>query len=151
MEEKEIQEKLTEIVEKHTDWQRLRQFMLVLKKENPDTVLNALLNIFSSNTNFPLQTAAGILWKLKPKYKRNLHDDIRNSLKGWNVSIEELPWYFAEVTSLESVRNEVKKILDEPLDENEKIRADTYFYWLSGNQEEIRKNLSQSWNGRLRG
>lgn len=126
--------------------------MLVLKKENPDTVLNALLNIFSSNTNFPLQTAAaGILWKLKPKYKRNLHDDIRNSLKGWNVSIEELPWYFAEVTSLESVRNEVKKILDEPLDENEKIRADTYFYWLSGNQEEIRKNLSQSWNGRLRG
>jgi hypothetical protein len=153
MEEEEIRNELMKAVDGPNDWQSLRHLMLKLKKQNSDTVLDALLSIFFLSNSFRYQVAAGgILWKLKPKYKRNLREDIKRTLQNWNVSVEELPWYFAEMNGIETVRDEVKSILEESLEEIAKRRAETYLYWLSAkNREEFRTELNQLWNGRLRG
>jgi hypothetical protein len=136
-------------------WQTVRHLMLKLKKENSDKVLDALLGIFfESGDNYrgAQGAAGGLLWKLKPKYKRNVREDIRRSLQNWDVSIEELPWYLAEVLGIEKVRAEVKALLLEPLDETSRKKAKTYLYWLSvSNSEEFKLQLNRRWNGLLRG
>jgi hypothetical protein len=157
MEQQEIRAELCKAVDGSNAWQSLGQLMLRLRKENPETVTRALLGVFfddsRTKTRFRDQQAAGgILWKLKPKYKGNLREDIRSSLKNWNVSVEELPWYFAEIMGIDRVRDEVNSILRETLDEISRKKAQTYLYWLPAKNTEGRKaRLNQIWNGRLRG
>lgn len=148
----EIRSELFKAVDKE-NWQSVRHLMIKLKKENVDLVLTALLEIFFSESYYRYQKiAGGFLWKLKPKYKRNLREDIKRSLKNWDVSVEELPWYFAEVAGLEEVQNTAKLLLSEPLDDIEKRGAETYIYWLSTrNPQEFKTELNNQWNGRLRG
>lgn len=153
MEVEQIQSELFKVINGPNGWQSLRHLMLRLKKENSEIVLEALLGIFSrgSEVSFRVQVAAGgLLWKLQPKYTRNLREDIRRSLQNWNVSVEELPWYFAEVIGISTVREEVQSLLNEALDETSREKAETYLYWLSvGNPEKFKVELSQLWNSRL--
>jgi hypothetical protein len=155
MEPEQIQSELLEAINGPNGWQSLQHLMLKLKKENSKKVLDALLDVFflKENNYFRVQVGAGgLLWKLKPKYERNLREDIKRSLQNWNVSVEELPWYFAEVMGIEKVREEIKSLLTETLDETSRKKAETYLYWLSvRNPEEFRAQLNQRWNGRLRG
>jgi hypothetical protein len=157
MESEQIQIELIEVVDKAINgenaWQGLRNLMLILKNEDSDIILNALLEIFFEDDLFQYQCAAGgLLWKLKPKYNRNLPNDIRRTLQGWDVSIEELPWYFAEAIGIEKVKSVVESLLAEPLEEIERKRAETYLYWLTvSSADEFRRILNQGWNGRLRG
>lgn len=153
MESEEIRFELIKAVGKPNAQQAVRHLMLKLKKEDSEIVLDGLLGVFFLDGHYAYQSAAGgLLWKLKPTYKRNLREDIRRSLQNWNVSVEELPWYFAEMTSIETVCNQVKLILKELLNDLEKSKAETYLYWLSvGNPEKFRRELNQGWNGRLRG
>ena len=152
MKQEEIRTELIEIVDEWNSWQSPRDLILKLKKEDSDIVSDALLKIFFFDSPRYHGLAGGLLWKLKPKYKRNLREDIKLSFKNWDVSIEELPWYFAEVAGIENVRSEVKSLLKEPLEDVERKRAETYLYWLSVSEaEEFRIKLNQAWNGRLRG
>jgi hypothetical protein len=155
MEPEQIQSELLEAINGPNGWQSLQHLVLKLKKENFKKVLDALLGtfFFKGNNYFRVQVGAGgLLWKVKPKYERNLREDIKRSLQNWDVSVEELPWYFAEVTGIEKVREEIKSLLTETLDETSRKKAETYFYWLSErNPEEFRTQLNQRWNGRLRG
>ena len=153
MQQEEIRNELIKAVDEANGWQSLRHLMLRLKKEDSEIVLDALLSIFFLENHDSYQAAAGgLLWKLKPKYKRNLRDDILQSLKGWNVSIEELPWYFAEMTGVEEVRKVVETLLTESLKDVEKRELKTYLYWLSvSSPEEFRTKLNQQWNRILRG
>ncbi|HEX8277347.1 MAG TPA: hypothetical protein VF540_01585 [Segetibacter sp.] len=152
MESEQIRFELIKAVDAPNGWQSVRHLMLKLKKEDSDTVLNGLLEIFFLDNFYDYQAAAGgLLWKLKPQYKRNLGEDIKRTLQNWDVSIEELSWYFAEVVGIERVRSEIESLLTEPLNEEAKQRAKTYLYWLSvENPEEFRNELNQGWNGRLR-
>lgn len=153
MQQEEIRNEIIKAVDGPDDWQSLRHLMLKLKKEDSEIVLDALLSIFFLDNHYRYQAAAGgLLWKLKPKYKRNLREDILQSLKSWDVSIEELPWYFAEMVGVKEVRKVVEILLTESLEDVEKRRLKTYLYWLSvSNAEEFRRKLNQGWNGRLRG
>ncbi len=152
MKPEQIRLELIKVVGGQNAWQGVRHLMLRLKKEDSDIVLEGLLEIFFLDNLYPYQAAAGgLLWKLKPKYNRNLREDIRLSLKNWDVSIEELPWYFAEVVGIEQVRKEVESLLAEPLDKEAKQRGKTYLYWLSlETPEEFKASLERGWNSRLR-
>jgi hypothetical protein len=128
MELEQIQSELFKAIEGTNGWQSLQHLMLKLKKEDSEKVLDALLGIFFgiSGDYYRGQAAAGgLLWKMKPKYKRNLREDIKCSLQSWDVSVEELPWYFAEVMGIDTVREAVKSILTEALDETSRKRAET--------------------------
>jgi hypothetical protein len=154
----EIQLKFYEAVDSPNGWQRVRHLMLKLKKEEPNIVIEALLGVFFNGLRqdkcYVDQTAAGgLLWKLKPKYERNLKEDILRSFNYWNVSIEELPWYLAEAVGWENVYTEINTILKElDLDETSKKKAETYLYWLNlKSPEEFKKRLNEQWNAKLRG
>lgn len=86
------------------------------------------------------------MWKLKPGYTRNLRDDITRLLKYWNVSVEELPWYFAEAAGIHRVRVEINSISRGRLEENSKKNAQTYLYWLSRDPGSFRAELEQKWD-----
>jgi hypothetical protein len=84
MEPEQIQSELLKAVDGSNGWQSLRNLMLRLRKEDSEKVLDALLGIFfcSSDNHFSVQAAAGgLLWKLKPKYTRNLREDVKRSLQ----------------------------------------------------------------------
>ena len=155
MEAEQIQSELFKAINSPNGWQSLGHLMLKLKKEDSEKVLDGLLGVFfgSSENNYRGQAAAGgLLWKLKPEYKRNLREDIRRSLQTWDVSVEELPWYFAEAIGIDKVRDEVKSLLAESLDETSRKVAETYLYWLSvSSPEEFRVQLNRTWNSKLRG
>jgi hypothetical protein len=129
-------------------WQGVRHLMLKLKKEDSSLVLDGLLGVFFLDEGYDRQLAAGgLLWKLKPKYDRDLREDIRRSLQTWNVSTEELPWYLAESVGIDVVRKEVESILAEPLEDKERRVAETYLYWLSvSDAEDFRNQLDRQWN-----
>ncbi len=111
--------------------QSVRHLSRALAREEPETVLAALLDVFFEDSGFSVQkNAGGLLWVLRPAYSRNLHDDIRCSLKYWNASIEELPWYLAVSVGLERVRSTVNSIIGETLEERSSSAANTYLYWL---------------------
>ena len=155
MEAEQIQSELFKAINSPNGWQSLRHLMLKLKKVDSEKVLDGLLGVFlgDGENSFRGQAAAGgLLWKLKPEYKRNLREDIRRSLQTWDVSVEELPWYFAEVAGVDKVRDEVRAILAEPLDETSRKVAETYLYWLSvGSPEDFKVQLNRTWNSKLRG
>jgi hypothetical protein len=159
MDKEQIQLELCECLKNFDNWQSVRHLMLKLKKENSEKVAESLLEIFTEDLQLPIKyqfslqaTAGGLLWKLKPKYNRNLKEDIKRSLSNWDVSIEELPWYFAEVKGIETVRNQVNELLTENLDKTSRTRAETYLYWLSvASEEEFKASLNRTWNGNLRG
>lgn len=153
MQVEQIRFELIKAVKGPNAWQSVRHLMFKLRKQESNIVLQALLEIFFLDRECDYQEiAGGLLWKLKPKYNRNIREDIRRSLQNWNVSVEELPWYFAEVKGIETVRDEVKSLLKESLDGVEIRKANTFLYWLSAaNPKEFKTELNQRWNGRLRG
>lgn len=154
MKAEQIQSEIFEAIEDLNGWQRLQKLMLKLREEDSSTVLDGLLGIFfeNSDNHFRSQAAAGgLLWTLKLKYQRTLREDLRKSLQSWDVSIEELPWYFAEAVGIEKVREEVKSLLAETLEEPAKGRAKAYLYWLSAsNPEQFKLELDRAWNCRFR-
>ena len=165
MEVSEIQKEFYEVVDRddllETDneedfWLELSELMLKLKQENPDIVFEALIGIFRNKSRpgsiYRDQYAAGgLLWKLKPKYNGNLRKDIIRSFENWDLSIETLPWYFAEVAGKERVCDELKQIKTQSSNENHVILADGFLYWLKGDQEYERRRLNKYWNDTLRG
>ena len=147
MEPDEIRANLYRTANAPNRGQGVRHLMWRLMKEDSDTVLSALLGVFFKDSDYEYQEAAGgLLWKLKPRYTRDLRDDITRSLKYWNVSVEELPWYFAEATGIHQVRAEVNSITGERLDEISKQNAQTYLYWLSRDPGSFRAELEQKWD-----
>jgi len=92
------------------------------------------------------EVAGGCLWKLKPRYNRHLNDDIRNSLRNWNVSVEELPWYLAYSVGIKQVINQVNLLAKDELSDKEKQKTDTILYWLSArNVEDFKSKLNHKW------
>ncbi|UCH66351.1 MAG: hypothetical protein JSW63_04275 [Ignavibacterium sp.] len=169
MEVSEIQKEFYEVVDREDFWgvgrgadneedfwQDLRELMLKLKQENPDIVFEALIGIFLNKSRpgsiYRDQYAAGgLLWKLKPKHSGNLRENIIRSFENWDISIETLPWYFAEVAGKERVCDELEKIITKSSIENHVIRADGFLYWLKGDLEYNRRRLNKYWDATLRG
>ena len=86
-------------------WQTVRHLMLKLKKENSDKVLDALLGIFfESGDNYRgAQGAAGRLFdEAKAEVQKERARRYQTFLAEVGMSsIEELPWYLAEVLGIE--------------------------------------------------
>ena|GEM_PF-612311 len=153
----DIQEKLYKAIDGPTEMQEIRHLMLKLKKLDENVVAEGLLAVFFDDTRgekkFKDQTmAGGLLIKLKPKYERNLREDILRSLDNWNVSVEELPWYLAEKVGRDEVIREVESIAETCLSEVARNRLDTYLYWLNPSDiEHFKKVMTKHWNNSLKG
>jgi hypothetical protein len=155
MEVSEIQEEFYAACDGENQWENLRALLIKLEQENPDSLFEALFGIFINKSRpYSIYTdqyaAGGLLWILKPKYTGNLREDIIRSFENWDISIETLPWYFAEVAGKQRVCDELKSIIKESLDDHHKIFAEGYLYFIDRDQEYNRRRLNYYWDRELR-
>lgn len=117
------------------DQQRLRQWSAVLARSSPSEVFSALYFIFLDEsrprTNWLDQEYAGILlFHVKPRCEHDAVAVIGGALRNYNVSVEELPWYFAEALGGEVVREAIAELGRRDLPEKERDSLETFLYWL---------------------
>ena len=97
-------------------------------------LFDALFSAFTQRPPVPYvdqQAPGDYLLELKPRGAQDLQSLIRASLAGWNLSIEQLPFYFRDSYGIQAVRLAVERLdLDARLDAVERKALDTYRYWL---------------------
>lgn len=113
-----------------------RKHLEAFRQEFGDQALfDALFLAFVEHPPLPYaeqQPSGDYLLELKPRTARPLPDLIRASLTGWNVSVEELPFYFRDVYGLETVYAALKEVASKrDLTQREGKALQTYRYWLS--------------------
>ncbi len=98
--------------------------------------------------SYPLQQAAGgILWKAKTSYDRNLVKDLIELTPNWNVSVEELPWYLAEMTDIEELRKTAESLLGKANTAHTDQKLESILWWLSAKDPDVfREKLTRSWD-----
>ena len=112
-----------------------RKHLEALRRDFGDQALfDALFSAFTQQPPVPCgdQEAPGdYLLELKPRGAQELQSLIRASLAGWNLSIEQLPFYFRDTYDIEEVRLAIERLeLDASLDADERKALDTYRWWL---------------------
>jgi hypothetical protein len=80
---------------------------------------------------YPQQALAGsLLLRLRPPCPIPTLEALRDVLGGWEVSVEELPWYLAVACGEDAVRNAMAQLEGEPLDDRRRLALYTFRYWL---------------------
>lgn len=112
-----------------------RKHLDSLRRDFGDQALfDALFSAFTQRPPVPYaeQEAPGdYLLELKPRGAQDLQRLIRASLAGWNLSIEQLPFYFRDTYGMEPVLRVLDALDEEPslaVEEREALR--TYRFWL---------------------
>jgi hypothetical protein len=88
-----------------------------------------------------------LLWKLKPPYKRNLKEDLIKSFEHWDLSVEDLAWYFAvSARSRRKVIDKLNSIInDSPEIASKYIHIiEGYVYWL-GDPKYFFRRINSKW------
>jgi hypothetical protein len=85
----------------------------------------------AESRRYPQQALAGsVLLRLRPPCPLPACEAIRNILGGWEVSVEELPWYLALACGEDAVWRAMSQLETEPLDDTQRLALHTFRYWL---------------------
>jgi hypothetical protein len=80
---------------------------------------------------YPSQALAGsLLLRFRPPCPLPAYEAVRNVLLGWEVSVEELPWYLALACGEDAVWNAISQLDAEPLGERERLVLHTFRFWV---------------------
>jgi hypothetical protein len=112
-----------------------RKHLEALRQEFGDQALfDALFCAFTQKPQVPWneqETPGDLLLELKPRGAQDLQSLIKATLSGWNLSIEQLPFYFRDIYGTEAVSLVIGQLeLDGSLDADERRALETYRYWL---------------------
>lgn len=117
--------------------QQLKQLSSLLGKCAPNEVLLGLLRVFTEcpedDMHFQRQELAGrLLEKITPECTFALEPTVRAVVVNYNLSIEQLPLYFARIHGKEVVTSVLNKLLLEMPNEKTKRSLETMLWWLRG-------------------
>ena len=134
MNRKEIFEKLLFIADKHgsRNPQQLKLLKRTFSTYDKNEVFEGCLEVFklSQPNSFERQQLSGrMLYAIRPKIHFKLEEVLRPCLEHYDVSVEELPWYFCSLMGNERVLDVVKKMEQEVLSEKERINLETFGFW----------------------
>jgi hypothetical protein len=150
----EIKAELYASMERPNGWQAIQHLVRRFRNFDSDLLRDAMLSVFEDDSPNRLavqEVAGGILWLLKPSYDRDISTDLGRLVPKWDVSVEELPWYLAEVGGIEATRTAAKNRLLEDLPAELKKRYETVVWWLSPQDPRaFRQALDNRWRGRLK-
>lgn len=115
--------------------QQYSQIASVLQKLDSAEVFEILYTVLTNMdrpaTRFADQQFAGrLLLDLQPICTLELTDAIQGLLKGYNFSIEELPWYFAQQYGKQIVLEILEKLTSELTCEQQQQSIKTWEWWL---------------------
>jgi hypothetical protein len=90
------------------------------------------------------QIAGSFLLEFLPECTLSLADAIRGSLSNWNLSVEELPFYFCRKFGYDAVAATIESIsIDDSLDDVERDAVRTLQYWMRAPKTAILGQASQ--------
>ncbi len=115
-----------------------RKYLLSrLEKLHANEVVPALLSIFARTADPESETAYGeqelaghLLLFGRHSCPVPLRDALLILLEGWNVSIEELPWYLAREFGREAVRSCIAGLLESHISEHQQDILRTLDFWV---------------------
>jgi hypothetical protein len=113
--------------------QQIKQLSFALSKSDPEEVFYGLYMVFltESPQPFPQQELAGkLLFILKPKVNLELAPVIECVLENWDVSVEELPFYFRDIFGIELVSASIGSIGSNEMNEVQRKNLETMKWWL---------------------
>jgi hypothetical protein len=121
----------------HCSIQRYRQLKSSLSRRDPKLVGDALLSCWAELVNSDAGTmfapqvfVASLLFALNPTTSQTL-GEILSGIAGWNLSVEEFPWYLAQQFGKEQVLQELGVLESKrPADEGFSRAANAVQYWL---------------------
>ncbi len=80
--------------------------------------------------SFPIYYAGNLLFDLNPTCQISCEEAVRAMLSpGWDISLEEVPWYLYKQFGIAPIHEAVERIRPEPLSNEERVRLDTVKYW----------------------
>jgi hypothetical protein len=131
----EIKELIVERANKYgpNNPQQIKQLSLSLAKADPEEVFYGLDEVFKSipGQDYMSQELAGkILFKVRPRLYLDLVPLITGILENWNVSVEQLPFYFRDLCGIEVVAKAIENIDTAELNEIQKNSLETMKWWL---------------------
>jgi|SRR5215467_10556981 len=117
------------------DHQRLTQWIDILRQRPGDEVFDALIGVFCNvdreDKRLVDQEYAGrILLTLKPPCSRNIEDVIKRMLARWDLSVEQLPWYFSDVVGVQKVLLALDALDTQVSSQQERDAIRTFRFWL---------------------
>ena len=117
------------------DQQQMDQLASMLGSCSPDEVFEGLYLIFldesRGNKRFVDQEVAGkLLWALKPPCTREPAEAIGPTLRNYDLSVEELPLYFASQYGKETVLETLDELEATASSGQERRSIETFRYWL---------------------
>jgi hypothetical protein len=113
-----------------------REHLLQRLRDLPASiVVPELLSVFEKagdpDASFNEQELAGyLLWHGPHIYPVSPSDVIRASLHGWNLSVEELPWYMCRVAGIEAVSASIERLLCESPSPAEEKALKAMAFWV---------------------
>jgi hypothetical protein len=137
-------------------WRCHRELSFAKEQLGDEVVFDALYGVFLDDqlldNRLHFQQLAGrCLLFLLPLNNHELGDLIYKSLKGWDRSVEELPWYFFKIYGKEEVLKKLDEIgIKYNLSDNEQSKIETYRYWLKPNVDFIIQQIDDIIMGQQR-
>lgn len=62
----------------------------------------------------------------------SIHSSTAKLLKYYNLSIEQIPWYFAQQYGKQAILDILEKLKTGAVDEQQQQRIETWIWWLEG-------------------
>jgi hypothetical protein len=102
-----------------------------------DTLIGAFTDSVEPDHHYQHQQVCGrYLLELCPSCHLPVKQAMRSALAKWNLSVEQLPYYFEKVFGREAVLQAIKEIEAEGnLTETEQASVKTFRYWLHAEQQ----------------
>jgi hypothetical protein len=127
-----------ELVNCPEDKEAIREYEQIkgeLKLKASNEIFDILFCIFIDESrsdeerSIDQEWAGGLLWELKPSCTIDPYEAIKKTLKQYDYSVEELPFYFSEILSMEVFIEILDTIKEEKLTEREVRSLETFQYW----------------------
>jgi hypothetical protein len=117
------------------DGQRFDQWLDALRRRPIEEVGRALIGVFENTARtrtryLDQQYAGSLLLALRPPCFSDVGVLIRRLLPTWDLSVEQLPWYFDAVLGRETLLQALATLAGQALSEEEQKALETFHFWL---------------------
>jgi hypothetical protein len=118
------------------DRQRVVHWIATLRKEPTPELFTELYSVFLDESRgersyLEQQYAGTLLWHVRPLCPMELRTALRGVLRNYNLSVEELPWYFVGYFGMEPVNQALEELQTCDMSEGEAESLRTLRYWVA--------------------
>jgi hypothetical protein len=135
MDKNEIKAKVVSCAEKYgyNNKQQIKQLERVLLKCDPQETFESLVEIFKESgddTGSRQELAGRLLFRVKPNAQFDLHTEIEECLLHFDLSVEQLPFYFVERCGFQVVTDVLDDFHRHALSKREIESLETLIFWV---------------------